>query len=94
MMLKQLHVALIISLMVSYAKSLVQTLEKPFPYEFPILGLLDDRTPFPMPLCHGFKLEEATIDQLQETMSNGSLTSVQIVRCYLQRIYQTDEYLK
>jgi amidase len=73
-----------------------QTLKSPYPYDFPLLqnGSLADSGQFPMQLCHGFKLEEATIDQLQQEMSGGRLTSVQITFCYLQRIYQTDEYIR
>lgn len=73
-----------------------QLLESPTPYDFPILqnGSLADSGQFPMPLCDGFKLEEASIDQLQSALSNGTLTSVQIVMCYLERIYQTDEYIR
>ncbi|PQE28317.1 amidase family protein [Rutstroemia sp. NJR-2017a WRK4] len=73
-----------------------QLLEDPYPYNFPVLqnGSLADSGQFPMPLCNGFKLEEASIDQLQSAMSNGTLTSVQIVMCYLERIYQTDEYIR
>lgn len=73
-----------------------QTLESPFPYYFPQLGSGDaaNSGQFPMPLCHGFKLEEATIDQLQNAMDKGTLSSVKIVMCYLQRIYQTDAYLR
>jgi amidase len=72
-----------------------QTLDFPYPYEFPVLqnGSDVDAGLFPMPLCHGFKLEEASIDQLQQAMSNSTLTSVQIVLCYLKRVYQTDEYI-
>ncbi|KAF7889748.1 uncharacterized protein EAF02_002163 [Botrytis sinoallii] len=73
-----------------------QLLEDPSPYDFPILqnGSLAESGQFPMPLCNGFKLEEASIDQLQSALSNGTLTSVQIVMCYLERIYQTDEYIR
>jgi len=73
-----------------------QNLENPYPYQFPLLqnGSNADSGQFPMPLCHGFKLEEATIDQLQQALSARKLTSVQIVLCYLQRIYQTDEYIR
>lgn len=46
-----------------------------------------------MPQCQGITLEEATIDQLQQYMSDGNLTSVQLVTCYLQRIWQTQEYI-
>ncbi len=73
-----------------------QDLETPYPYEFPVLreGSQADSGQFPMPLCHGFKLEEASIEQLQHALSNGTLTSVQIVLCYMQRIYQTDQYVR
>lgn len=49
---------------------------------------------FPMADCHGFKLEEATIDEMQEAMDGGNLTSVQLVGCYLTRTFQTQEYIK
>jgi amidase len=73
-----------------------QTLESPYPYEFPVLqnGSLEDSGQFPMPWCHGFKLEEATIYQLQQELSSGRLSSVQLALCYLQRIYQTDGYIR
>ncbi len=73
-----------------------QTLENPTSYDFPLIqnGSLVNSGQFPMPLCNGFKLEEATIDQLQQAMSTSKLTSVQIVLCYLKRIYQVDEYTK
>jgi amidase len=73
-----------------------QILASPFPYFFPQLQSGDAATSgqFPMPLCHGFKLEEATIDQLQKAMKDGVLTSAKIVRCYLERIHQTDAFLK
>ncbi|KAK8070423.1 amidase [Apiospora hydei] len=45
-----------------------------------------------MPQCGGFQLEEATIDQMQAAMENGTLTSVQLVTCYMMRTYQTQEY--
>ncbi|KAG0646914.1 amidase [Hyphodiscus hymeniophilus] len=73
-----------------------QELKSPYPYEFPVLqnGSLVDSGQFPMPRCHGFKLEEATIDQLQQALSNGTLTSVKLVMCYMKRIYQTDGYIR
>ncbi|KAI0744142.1 amidase signature domain-containing protein [Daedaleopsis nitida] len=49
---------------------------------------------FPVPTCHGFVLEDATIDALQDAFRNGTLTTVDLVLCYLQRIQQTDEYLR
>ena len=71
---------------------LSQTLESPFPYDFP-----DERDPgnlFPMPECNGLVLEEATVDFLQHAMEKGQLTSTDIALCYLQRIYQTNGYTK
>ncbi|KAK5937553.1 hypothetical protein PMZ80_010173 [Knufia obscura] len=47
---------------------------------------------FPMPLCGSFPLEEATIDDMQQAMSEGSLTAVQLTICYLQRNYQLQSY--
>ncbi|KAG6304107.1 hypothetical protein E4U09_000016 [Claviceps aff. purpurea] len=48
---------------------------------------------FPMADCHGFALEEATIDEMQEAMGNGSLTSVQLLHCYMMRTFQTQQYI-
>ena len=70
-----------------------QILPNPFPYDFPNI----DAAPlglFPMPSCHGITLEEATIDQLQDAMSYGKLTSVDILNCYLARVSQTNSYCK
>ena len=72
--------------------TLSQTLTSPLPYEFPNLDNLQDL--FPMESCNGVILEEATIDDLQDAMAKGQLTSTQITMCYLQRIYQTDQYTK
>ena len=70
----------------------VEDLNSPFPYYFPNQRTVDDL--FPMPECHGVVLEEATIDQLQDAMSKGQLTSTKIALCYLQRVYQTNGYSK
>lgn len=70
-----------------------QILTDPYAYDFPRLGA-PGASLFPMRLCHGFKLEEASVDDLQRRMSNGSLSSVQLLDCYLDRIYQTQPYLK
>lgn len=70
-----------------------QVLGQPFPYDFPYM----DAAPvalFPMPSCQGITLEEATIDQLQAAMSNGTLTAVDILNCYLARVSQTNSYIK
>ena len=71
-----------------------QILSDPFPYYFPEQNATSAAKLFAMPLCNGVKLEEATIDELQSHMSRGQLTSVQIVTCYVQRAYQTGEYIK
>jgi amidase len=71
-----------------------QILNDPFPYYFPEENATSAAQLFAMPLCNGVKLEEATIDELQSHMSKGKLTSVQIVTCYMQRAYQTGEYIK
>jgi len=47
-----------------------------------------------MARCGSFKLEEATIDDMQKAMAKGTLTSVQLVQCYMLRNYQTDDYIK
>lgn len=69
-----------------------QVLGAPFPFEFP--NKQNGTDLFPMPECNGIRLEEATIDQLQEAMNTELLTTSQIVLCYVQRIYQTDMYLE
>ncbi|KAK7736510.1 hypothetical protein SLS53_006940 [Cytospora paraplurivora] len=46
-----------------------------------------------MPSCGGFDLEEATIDQMQDAMANGTLTSQQLTSCYITRTYQTNSYI-
>lgn len=72
--------------------AVAQVLGAPFPFEF--LNKQNGANLFPMPKCNGVRLEEATIDQLQEAMNTGLLTTSQIVLCYMQRIYQTDMYLE
>ncbi|CAL5018143.1 unnamed protein product [Urochloa decumbens] len=43
--------------------------------------------------CHGFQMEEATIDAIHEGFSNGSLTSTSLVRFYLDRISRLNPLL-
>ncbi len=64
------------------------------PSPFPLQGNADTPGLFPMPPCGSFTLEEATIDQMQQAMRKGTLTSQQLVLCYLQRTYQTEEYIR
>lgn len=70
-----------------------QILTDPYAYDFPRLGA-PGASLFPMRHCHRFKLEEASIDELQAQLSIGALTSVQLLECYVDRIYQTQPYLK
>ena len=70
-----------------------QILNDPYPYAFPQQGLRGSNL-FPMPLCKGLKLEEATIDQLQHWMSLGRLSTRKLVECYMDRITQTDGYIR
>ncbi|EOA85391.1 uncharacterized protein SETTUDRAFT_118230 [Exserohilum turcica Et28A] len=46
-----------------------------------------------MPKCKGLTLEEASIDQIQGYLSSGMLTSVELLKCYHDRILQVDEYI-
>lgn len=49
---------------------------------------------FPMPPYGSFELEEATIDDMQQAMARGQVTSVPLTLCYMQRIYQLQSYTK
>lgn len=60
---------------------------------FPLEQYADSAALFPMPPCGTFHLEEATIDEMQAAMSSGSLTSQQLVTCYIVRTYQTNPYI-
>ncbi|OQD60724.1 hypothetical protein PENPOL_c021G00277 [Penicillium polonicum] len=69
-----------------------QILTDPYLYDFPRLGG-DGAAQFHMRTCHGFKLEEATIDQIQAELAIGTFTTVQLLDCYMDRVYQTQPYL-
>ncbi|KAF2997997.1 hypothetical protein E8E13_007041 [Curvularia kusanoi] len=71
----------------------VNPIQQPYPYYFPPQDAASSPKLFPMPTCQGITLEEATIDQLSDYMSDGSLTSVQLLRCYLRRAQQVDDYI-
>ncbi|KAL2886790.1 putative amidase [Ceratocystis lukuohia] len=60
---------------------------------FPLEKNINTPELFTMPHCGGFILEEATIDQMQEGMSNGTLTSMSLTICYLTRVQQTQNYI-
>ncbi|OLN83389.1 putative amidase [Colletotrichum chlorophyti] len=64
------------------------------PSVFPLLDNANSADLFPMPPCGSFDLHEATIDEMQAAMEAGALTSQQLVACYLQRTYQTQEYIR
>lgn len=66
---------------------------QPYPYDFPKLGT-NGSDLFPMRLCNGFKLEEASIDDIQAELGSGKLSAVQLLKCYYDRIYQLQPYLK
>lgn len=59
---------------------------------FPLEQYAETSELFPFAPCGTFNLEEATIDQMQEAMANGTLTSQQLVICYITRTYQTNSY--
>ncbi|KAJ6141369.1 hypothetical protein N7470_009759, partial [Penicillium chermesinum] len=61
-------------------------------YDFPRLGTPGAQL-FPMRRCQGFKLEEASIDEIQAQMSHGTFTSAELLQCFLDRAYQTQPYL-
>ncbi|PLN77183.1 amidase family protein [Aspergillus taichungensis] len=69
-----------------------QILSTPSAYDFPVLSISGSDL-FPMRPCRGIQLAEATIDELQVHLSTGALTSVDLLHCYLGRIFQTDSYL-
>ncbi|KAL2797001.1 amidase signature domain-containing protein [Aspergillus keveii] len=69
-----------------------QVLTDPYAYDFPRLNT-NGADLFPMRPCKGHQLLEASIDDLQDLLSAGELTSVDLLQCYLERIYQTDSYL-
>lgn len=71
----------------------VDPLQHPFPFYFPPQDVADTPGLFPMPACKGLTIEEATIDQLQDYMHTGRLTSVELFRCYLRRLRQVDGYI-
>lgn len=68
-------------------------LQQPFHFFFPLQDAANTSALFPMPKCRGITLEEATIDQLQGYLGDGTITSVDLLRCYLDRVYQVDKYI-
>jgi amidase len=68
-------------------------LHQPLPYYFPPEDATGSPSLFPMPPCQGIVLEEATVDQLQGYLGQGLLTSLELLRCYLKRMRQVDDYI-
>lgn len=62
-------------------------------YDFPV-PLENGSALFPMRKCRGHQLEESSIDGLQALLHSRTLSSVDLVYCYQERIYQTSSYLK
>lgn len=71
----------------------VDPVQQPYPYDFPPQNAAGTPALFPMLACKGITLEEATIDQLQGYLSNRILTSVELLKCYLNRARQVDRYI-
>ncbi|KAK8061838.1 hypothetical protein PG994_008204 [Apiospora phragmitis] len=55
------------------------------------LATCDD--PFPLPKCKGIEIADLPVEALQELMTDGRLTSRDLVECYLARIEQTNNYI-
>lgn len=68
-------------------------LQQPYPFFFPPQDAAGTPALFPMPPCKNVTIEEATIDQLQHYLGQGTLTSVDLLKCYLKRVRQVDEYI-
>jgi amidase len=51
------------------------------------------RNPFPLKPCHDVDIQDITVLQLQAHFANGSLTSVQLAQCYVDRIEETNPYV-
>ncbi|KAG0157702.1 hypothetical protein PDIDSM_4887 [Penicillium digitatum] len=84
--------ALVNSVVAQESDCLVDSRSNPYLYDFPRLGG-DGAAQFPMRTCHGFQLEEATVDEIQAELTVGNFTSVQLLECYMDRVYQTQPYL-
>jgi amidase len=44
-----------------------------------------------VPKCNGVDIEDATIVELQKWLTQGKLSSQDLVKCYLARIEQTNK---
>lgn len=71
-----------------------QILASPYPYVFPEQKFIGTTELFPMPLCNGIPLEEASIDDLRLALTIRKLNVTTLVGCYMDRITQVDRYVK
>lgn len=46
-----------------------------------------------MPKCIGVEIEDLPVESLQKLMTEGSLSSRDLLECYLARIQQTNKYV-
>jgi hypothetical protein len=72
----------------------IQILQDPLPYFFPPQSAVDTPELFPMETCNGVVIEEATIDDLQNALSSGAFTALELAECYLKRREQVDGFVK
>ena len=82
-----------LALLASSSGAWEQTIEDAHPYEFPSLSAAGAHK-FPMADCGSFKLHEASIDEIRAAYAAGTTTIVQVASCYVQRILQTNDYIK
>jgi len=71
-----------------------KTIEADIDYLYTFPNVAQDDNLFPMDQCKGITLEEATVDQLQDYMSKGVLSAVDLVTCYTQRYLQLNSYTR
>lgn len=71
-----------------------QIVASPYPYIFPEQKFIGTPQLFPMPLCHGIPLEEASIDDIRLALTIRKLSVTTLVGCYMDRITQVDRYVK
>lgn len=82
------------SIVASSSPASSQVLASPFPYVFPEQKFIGTNQLFPMPLCNGIPLEEATIDEIRLALTIRKLNVTTLAACYIDRINQVDRYVK
>lgn len=73
-----------------------QLLDHDFLYRCPLENITSNAvsTLNTLDLCNGVVIEEATIDQLQEYMTQRKISSMQLTTCYMNRVFQVEKYIK